>query len=299
MNGPLLIGKGDMVLIGRNLDILRILQEVVSTQIGNEVIVDTTDGTGGVGISHGLVFHGNAIIQLISVGLIIFLIEHRSQRPVPKESQIRYTQINLSTGGSGQRNVTLDVHTVLEGLIQVCLIILTEGNGNSDLGTLPCLDRELSILQAASGNFVNSQGRTFQNISFLSHSGQTAAGLGVADTLGHDIVTQFIGQLLVTKVFHSEAHGVDTLLIRVIAKLQLGGIHFLAVFVIGSDIRLGIQRCKQIGKAGALFPNSIRRSIGIERNIGGGHHQLVNHGANLYIVVCNAGEILRHILPQK
>ena len=298
MDGSLFIGKGDVILVGGNDHILGILQEVIGTQVADIVIGHATDGTAGVGIGHDLILKSDGIIQLVGMGLVVFLIEDGRDRPVAVVGQVRHAHIDLSTGSSGQGNVTLHIHTILERIVQILLIRVGQRDLHGDLGILATGYGNILTIDGTAGdrNDLNSTG---QSVSLFGNGGLTGVGLGLTDALGQHIAAQIVGQRTGTEVVDGETHLIDAGLGSIVAQLQLGFVHGVAIGVIGGDVSGGVQGAEQVRKACALLPHCVRKAVGIQRDIRGGHHQLINHFIDLNVVIGNVGEVLHHILPQQ
>ena len=288
-----------MILISRNLNILRILQEIICTQERDKVVINSTDGSRRIGISHFLIFHRNTLIQFICMSFVIFLIEDRCQSPVAVESQIRHAQIDIRTGSCLQSDIAFHVHTVFKGTVQVSLILITQGNRHSHLCALTGFHGQLLSLQRSTRYFVDIQSSSLKDVGFFRNCGQATAGLGFTDTFSHNIVTKIIRKLFITKVFHREAHGINALLLGIVTQLQLRGVHFLAISIKCCDVCRGLQGSKKIRKTGALLTDCVRRSIGIQRNVSSGHHQLIHHRSNFHIVISDRREVFGYILTQQ
>ena len=299
MDGALLIGQSDVVLIGGNDHIGGILNEVIGTQVANIVFADTAHGTGGVGIRHGLVLDGDGLIQLIGVGIKVSQVEHGSHAPVAVERQIGNAQIDVSTALGLQGDEAFHIHAVGEGGIQISLVLIGQSDLHIDLLGLTGSHGDLVVLHDLAlsiGQFHNGTG---QLIGFLGDGGLAGVGLGLADTLGGDQGADPVAQLLVAEVGDLEGHLINAGALGVIPQFQLGGVHLGAVSGKGGDVGGSPGGACQVGKAGALLTHGVGQAVGIQRHISGGHDQLVDHGADLHVVIGNLGEVLHHILPQQ
>ena len=299
MNGSHLVGQSDIVFVGGDDHIGGILQEVVGTQVADVVTVQAAHGTGGVGIGLGLVFFGNTHVQLIGIGIEEGQVKHGRNGPVTVVGQVRNIQVNVGTLGGLQGDVAFHIHAIGEGSIQVSLVRIAEGDGQLHIGFGTGFHLQGVALQRAALHLGDINDGTFQNVGFLVDGGLTGIGLGFADTLGHNEGADFVGQVLITDVIDGEGHFVNTGTLYIIAQLQLGLVHGLAVGGIGGDVSGGVDGIHQVGQARALFPDGVGLTVGAQRDIRGGHQQLVHHGVYRNVVTCDVGEVLHHILPQQ
>ena len=299
VDSTFLIGQGDVIPVGRDHHIVRILQEVVGTQVGNIVLRHTADGTGGIGICHDLIFDGDGIIQLVGMGIVVIQVKQRRNGPVTVVGQVGYAHIDVGALGCGQGQETFHIHAVFEGGIQVGLVIFAQGDRHADICGRACLHGDLGALGFFSVHRVDGHNCFAEQVSLFRNSGLTGIGLGLTDTFCKDIGAQVIAQVLLTKVIDGEGHFIDTGAVRIIAKLQLGFVHGFTVFVISNNVCGGVHAVGQVGQAGALLSDSIRQTVGIQNNIGSGHHQPIDHSVHLDLIVGNIGEVFYHILPQQ
>ena len=298
MDGTVPIGKGDVIAICRDHNILGILQEVVGTQIADIVAFHAADGTGSISISHGLVLEGQALIQFVSVGLVVIQVEHGSLSPVAVESQVRNIQVHCIAIGVLQSNKAFHIYTVFKRLVQVCLVLFRQGDGNSHIHCAACCYRDLIFLDLCAAHS-HLDICALQNVSDFCNGGLAVGCLCLRNTFRHHICADGIGAGLITKVVHSELQRVNTGLILVVTQLNLGLVHHCAGFILCGDESIGLQCVKQIGKACALLTNRIGLAIGVEDDICCGHQKLIDHCRHFHIVVCNLREILYHILTHE
>ena len=200
VDGALLIGKGDVILVGGNDHIRRILHEVVGSQVADIVLADAADGTGGVGVCHGLVLHRDGIVQLVGVGIVISQVEHGGLGPVTVEGQVRHIQVDLGTLGCSQGDVALHIHAVGEGGVHIGLVLIAQGDDHMDLGAFACGDIDLVALDGLAVFIQDLDLGTGQGIGLFGNGGLTGIGLGLADTFGEDMSAHFISQLFVPKL---------------------------------------------------------------------------------------------------
>ena len=299
MDGALLVGQGDVIPVCGDDHILGVLQEVVGAQVADIVLRHAADGAGCVCIGHGLVLHGDGIIQLVSVGGVVIQIEQGCLVPVAVEGQVRNAQVDVGTLGGSQSDEALHIHAVFKGSVQVSLICFTQGNGHGHIGFAACIHSQLGAAELAALHGSDFHRSALQNMGHFGDGGLTGAGLGVADTLGHDVSTDVVGQALVAEIADGEIHGVHAGLIGVVPQLQLGLVHVLATFVLGDDIGGGVDGIQQIGKACTLLADCVGQAVGIDDDISGGHHQPVGHGVDSHIIICNVREVLHNILAHQ
>ena len=124
-------------------------------------------------------------------------------------------------------------------------------------------------------------------------------GLGVADTLGHDPVIQIVGKVGIAKIDHREGHGVNTGSLGIIAQFDLGFGHGIAVDIISLNVCFSSSAVIEVSITGALLTNGVGVAVGVEQDICGGHHQLVDHGSHFRRFIGDGGEILLHILTKQ
>ena len=298
MDSAVLVGQSHIVGVGRDHNILGILQEVVSTQVADIVCFHTADGTGSVSVCLGLVFFIQTIVEFISVGIIVSQVEQRSNGPVAKECQVRNAHVHLGAGLGLQGNEAFHIHAVLKGVGQICLICIGQSNLHSDHSGLACANGHLlATLRAAL--YGQDLHLGLQGISFLGDSGLTGSGLGLADTLGEHIRAQGIADLLIAEVLDLELHLVDTLLLGIVAQLQLGLVYLVAFFIVSGNKCGGLHSVAQVSQTSALLSDSIGQAVGTQRNVCGGHEQLVDHFVDLHLVLSDLGEGLLHILTHE
>ena len=299
VNGALLVGQGDMGGICGDIHILGILQEVVAAQVADIVTGQAADGTGSVGVSLGLVFLGNALVHFVRIGVEVGQVKHGSLGPVAVVCQVRHIQADVGTLLSLQGDVAFHVHAVFEGGIQVSLVLLTEGQGQLYICLAFAVHLQPGAVELAALHGGDLNGCTLQDIGLFCDGGLTGVGQGLADAFGHNISADIVGQALGAEVLHGEGHFIDTGLFLVITQLQLGLVHYLTVSTISGDVGRGLDGAHQVGKACTLLSDGIGLAVGTQSNVSGGHQQLVDHGIDCHIVICNVGEILHHILPQQ
>ena len=298
MDRAILIGKRNIISVGRNDHVVGILDEVVRAQIADIILRHAADGTGGVGISHGLVFGVNAVVQLVSVGFVVIKVHQRSNSPVTEECQIRNAHIHVGAGGSGQGDEALDIHTIFKGAVQIGLVSIGQCDLHGNLCILAALNGNILTVLGTAGNG-NDLKSTAQSVSFLGNRRFTGIGLILTDTFGQNVSSNVIGQSSAAEVVNGEGHFINAGLLRIITQLQLGLIHGVSILVISGNVSLGIQAAGQISQTCTLLTNRVRQTVGVQGDVCGRHHQLVDHLIDLDIVICNVGEILHNILPQQ
>ena len=297
--GALLVGQGDVIPVCGDDHVIGILQEVVGTQIADVILGHAADGAGGVGVGHGLVFHGDGVVQLIGVGGVVVQVEQRGLDPVAVKGQVGNAQIDVGALGGGQGDKALHVHTVGERIVQISLVLVGEGDGHGHVSLLALVDGQLGAADLAALHGGDLHGSALQDVGLLGDGGLTSAGLGIADALGEDVSAHVIGQVLVADVLHGEGHGVHAGLVGVVAQFQLGLVHLLAVFILGDDVGGGIDGVQQICQAGALLTDGVGLAVGVDDDIGGGHQQPVDHGVDGHVIVGDVGEVLHDVLPHQ
>ena len=299
VDGAILVGQGDVVLVGGDGHVGRILQEVVGTQVADIVALHAADGTGCVGVSLGLVFLVDALVQLVAMGIEVLQVEHGRTGPVAVECQVGNAQVDLGALGGSQGQVAFHVHAVGKGLIQVCLVGIAQGDANLHIGSGLRVHGDLVVLGFLAVDGDNLHNCAVQNVSLFGDGGLTGIGLGFADTFSHDIGAQVIGQVLVADVVDGEGHLIDAGLLDVVTQLQLGLVHLLAVGIEGGDVSGSLGGIDQVSQASALLSDCVGLTVGIQSDIGGRHQKLVDHGGNFHIVIGNVGEVLNNILTQQ
>ena len=299
MDRSLLIGQSDIVLRGGNDHILGILQEIVGTQIAHVVAGHAADQTGSIGIRHDLVLDGNGIVQFIGIGFVVSKVKQRRNSPVAVEGKIGNAQADIGTALGGKGHKPLHIHAVFKGVIQIALVLLRQGNAQLQVRLFSAVQRQLRPLQGAalSGNDLHRG--TLQLHGFLGNGSLTGIGLGLADTLGKYISTDIVSQHPGAEIGNGKGQFIDAVFIGIVPKLQLGLVHGIAFGIIGSDVGIGADRCHQIGKTRTLLPHGIGQSVGIQRHVGCGHHQPVDHLSDLDAVISDLREVLHHVLTQK
>ena len=294
----ILIGQCNIILIRGNDHILGVLNEIIGTQIADIILRYTADGTAGVRIGQILIFHGDGVVTLVGISFIVLQVEQRSNSPVTEVSQIRNAHVDIRTGGSLQSDITFDIHTVFEGVVQVGLVSIGQRDLHSDFCIFAAFNSDLLSVSCTTG-YRNQLNGTAQSVCLLSHSGLTGAGLGVADALSQNIGANLIRQCGGTEVVDRERHLIDTRLRRVVTQLQLGLVHCVTVFIVSSNVSLGIQAVSQVCETSTLLTDSVRQAVLIQGDVSGGHHQFIDHLPYLDIVIGDVGEILHHILTQQ
>ena len=295
----LLVGQGDVIPAGGDDDVLGILHKVVGAQIADKVAGDAAHRTGGIGVRHQLILRVDAVVQLVGVGVVVIQVKHGGHGPVTVEGQIGHAQVDLGAAGGLQGDEALHVHTVFKGLVQILLILIAEGDPDGDLGVLAAGHGDLMAPGGAALHRHDLHLGTLQHVGFFGDGGLTGVGLGVADTLGDHVGAQVIGQGLIAEVADRKGHLVDAGLVRVVPQFQLGGVHLLAVLVVGDDAGRGVDGGGQVGQAGALLAHRIGLAVGVDDDVGGGHHQPVDHGGHSAGVIGDLGEVLHHVLVQQ
>ena len=124
------------------------------------------------------------------------------------------------------------------------------------------------------------------------------AGLVVTDALGHNVCRYVVGECGRAEVLNRKAEGINAALAGIVAELELGLIHFLAVLVC-NDVCVGICDVIEVCEACALLSYCVGQTIGVINDVCGGHHKLVDECSNLDRVVRDLGEILNHVLTDK
>ena len=299
MDRAFLVGKCDEVLVCGDDHIAGILHEVVGAHVADVVLGQTADGAGSKCVGHNLVLHSDGVIQFVSIGLKVVQVQLRSHSPVAIESQIRHAHIHFGAGSCGQGDKAFHIHTVLEGFVQILLVLFAQGDLNGDLGFLAGFHGQVLVRYGATGHADYLEGSAGQRISSFSNGGQTVCGQGLADAFGQNICAQIIGQSAVAEVLHGEGHFVHTGLLLVIAQLQLGLVHDLAVLVVGHNDSLALDSADQVSQACALLSDSVGLTVLVDHDICGGHHQAVNHMIDGHIVIGDVGEVLHNILTHQ
>ena len=195
------VRQRNVVAVCRDHHILGILQEVIRTQIADIVLRQSADGTACVGIGHDLVFRIDGIVELISIGLIVVLVEHGCLGPVSVERKVGNAQIHTVAILGSQSDEALHIHAVCKGIVQIFLVGIAQGDGNLHIHTAVGIDRQRVTLDTAvaAGGCDHNRRITERNC-LLGNSGIACVGLGVADTLSQHKAAELIGQGAVTEV---------------------------------------------------------------------------------------------------
>ena len=237
---------------------------VVVAQIG----VDLALGRGGEGGVHvGLRLALGAVQRLPVIGGI----DDGSLGPVAVEGQIGDTQINGSlqlaavSGHLLQGHEALHIGAVLEVL--QFLLGVGEGHGGSDLLLSACGDRHTVILAVGGEGVAQRHSRlTAGEEGLVVAVGISRRPVGKDD--GLDVVVQGV----LTGVVDLEGHGVDALLRRIVAQLQLGPDH-----AVHGEVALGLDGVIDVDETCALLAGRIGLAVGIVNDAGGAHQQGIDH----------------------
>ena len=295
-----LVGDGYVLAVGGDLLGGGILHEVVRAHVAHVIALHAADGTGGVGIGQGLIQQVDGVVQLVLVGLVEVQIHDGSLGPVAVEGQEGSVQIDGGSLLSGEGHKALHVHTVLEGIVQILLVGIAQGNGHGDLGYLAAGHGDGTAVLGTAADGGDRNGRAAQNVALLGDGGLTLLGLGVADTLGHDQSGHVVGQGGRAEVVDGELQGVHTGAGGIVAQLDLGLVHDLTrLAVVGLNEGLGGGGVVQIGQTRALLTGGVGEAVGVVHHVGGGHEELVDEGGHGHGIVSLVGEVGLDVLAEQ
>ena len=181
-------------------------------------------------------------------------IEDGSLSPVAVEAQEGQAQLfndALSVGGSGV-NKTFNIAAVLPALVEVCLVLIGQGDGDLDVSLLTCGD----------GNSVLVEGDGASQLGLVASHPVDAAV--VLDSLGQQGGIQNEGLGLIGDVVDLE--GEDVLALLAVAQGCLGGL------AADGHVDLGIQGLPCIDQTGALLAGRcLQPGLGVNDGVCGAH----------------------------
>ena len=294
----LLVGDRDILAVCRDLGAGGILNEVEGTEVADVVALHATDGTAGVCVGKSLVENVDSVVELILVGLEVIEVEDGSNSPIAVECKIRNAEVNDALICRIENHEALYVHTVSKGLVEILLVCVAECDGNRHVSGRTCADGDVHTVLGCARDRGDLYLCAAEDVALLVNGGIAVAGLVVADALGHNVCGYVVGKRSRAEVLNRKGKGVNAALAGIVAELELGLVHFLAVFIC-NDICVGVCDVIEVCEACALLSYCVGQTVSVINDVCGGHHKLVDECGNLNRVVRDLGEVLNHVLTDK
>ena len=294
----LLVGDRDILAVCRDLGSGGILNEVEGSEIADVVALHATDRTARISVGKSLVENVDRIVELILVGLEVIKVKDGSNSPIAVECEIGNAEVNDALIRRVENHEALYVHTVAEGFVEILLVCVAERDGNGHVCGRTCADGDVHTVLGCARDRGDLYLCAAEDVALLVNGGIAVAGLVVADALGHNVCGYVVGERGRAEVLNRKAEGINAALAGIVAELELGLIHFLAVLVC-NDVCVGICDVIEVCEACALLSYCVGQTVGVINDVCGGHHKLVDECGNLNRVVRDLGEILNHVLTDK
>ena len=298
IDGVLLVGEGDVFSVCGDLSSRGILNIIVGTEVGYVVTGGSAYGSCGVSVGKSLVQKINRIVQLVLVGCEVVQVENGSDGPVAVECEVGNREINGALVLCIEGKVALHVHTVLERVVKILLVCIGELQRNLDLRGLSGIYRNGVAVSCAVLDGNDGDLCTLEHVCGFGHGGVTLVGEGLADTLGEHVSVQVVGESLAAEVLDGKHELVLTGLLGIVAKLDLGFLHFCTGdSIVSNYISVRSGGISEIGKSGALLSDGVGQTVFIDGDGCGGHHQSVD--GNVDLLAGQLGETLHNVLTEK
>ena len=294
-----LIGNGDMFFICRYLRGGRILHEIIGTERGDIIAVKSADNPRRIGVRHQLIFRIFSGVDFIDVGVVIFFVKYGRFFPISEEREHGNIQVYVRSARRFKSDKPFYIHAIFKRIGDIFLILFGEddfyrnGSGTSrrhghGIAAL------LPVLNGRNGRLCSGK-----QISVLRHGTIAVAGINFAHAFAHDDRVDVIGNGRLTDIMNIERHFIDAGAFFVVAELELGLIHGLAVLIICRKI--GGRRCGfiDIDESCPLLSDRIREPVFIIDNIGRRHHELIHARRNFGIGKLSECAAVFHVLANE